>query len=84
MCEIGFVLREASELFLWLGPVARGGQVAQGVAVCLHERVKRSAAGPLADPTNVLRSCPPCNTWIEDNPGPAWMLGLSLHGWEKD
>lgn len=56
------------------------------VATGLHERQKRSAAGgnrtALCDPRNLMRSCGPCNTWIEDNPLCARTLGLSVRAWE--
>lgn len=43
----------------------------------LHHVRKRSAAGALMNPANVLASCSACNAgWVEDNPLLAHEAGL--------
>lgn len=45
-------------------------------AVCLHELQKRSQGGSITDINNVMRSCAPCNVWVEDHPLLAHKAGL--------
>lgn len=42
----------------------------------LHHLRKRSAAGALTNPANVVACCSPCNSWIEDHPALAYGLRL--------
>jgi hypothetical protein len=45
-------------------------------ATGLHHLRKRSAAGRVKSRLNTLRSCDPCNGWVEDEPGLARRAGL--------
>lgn len=51
----------------------------------LHHLQKRSAnRSRLLDPTNVLRSCSPCNGWVEDHPELAIEAGLVTRPGDPD
>lgn len=47
-----------------------------GWAIGLHEIRKRSAGGSILNPANVVRTCSPCNSWVEDHPLLARQAGL--------
>lgn len=51
-------------------------------AIGLHELKKRSAGGSITDPENLLRTCGPCNGWIEDNVTLAREAGLVIRSFE--
>ena len=46
-----------------------------------HHLRKRSQGGT-HDLSNLMWSCDPCNTWVEDNPAEAHALGLVVKSWE--
>lgn len=68
-CEIGPVLIKTG---------LSGGTNCRGRIEGLHELRKRSAGGSLVNPDNLVPACNPCNTWVEDNPDDAHVLGLVL------
>lgn len=47
----------------------------------LHHLQKRSAGGALIDRANVLRSCNPCNSYVENEPILARQAGLVRRAW---
>lgn len=47
-------------------------------AIGLHELRKRSQGGSITDRSNVLRTCGPCNSWVEDRPTLAHQAGLVI------
>jgi hypothetical protein len=65
-CEVGPRIRRAIHHYRGCRRTATG----------LHHLRKRSAGGALCDPDNVMRSCDPCNVWVEDHPRLARDLGL--------
>lgn len=69
-CEVGPLIARVDPR--WRGCTRRMGG--------LHHLRKRSAGGGLMDRANVLRSCNPCNGWVEDNPALAKQAGLTITG----
>lgn len=55
-----------------------------GEAIGLHERRKRSSYGSLLDRRNLRRCCAPCNSWVEDHPNPAHLLGLVVRPGDRE
>lgn len=53
-------------------------------ATGLHHRRKKSSQGALMEPDNVLRSCDPCNLWIEDRPERAAKAGLVVRAGDPE
>lgn len=56
--------------------VDRGYDDCQNYAIGLHEILKRSQGGSMTDRDNLLRTCAPGNSWIENNPVQAHEAGL--------
>lgn len=53
-------------------------------AIGLHERRKRSAGGSLTRVANLMGTCSPCNSWVEDNPDAAHRLGLVVRAGDSE
>lgn len=55
-----------------------------GEAIGLHERRKRSSTGSLLNRANLRRCCAPCNSWVEEHPRVAHMLGLVVRPGDRE
>lgn len=79
-CEIGAILfGNRTRHPLYANQRAACTLMATGV----HERKKRSQGGALTDEANLLSACNRCNTWVEDYPRLARILGLTVYSWEN-
>jgi len=47
-----------------------------------HELLKRSRGGSITDMSNVVLLCNAHNSWVEDYPELAHLIGLAKHSWE--
>ena len=65
-------------------PLTAGKENCWRVGSGLHERRKRSAQGSLVNPANLVVSCGPCNSWIEDHPALAQRLGLVVRSGDPE
>lgn len=77
----------AEDPYCDLGPtieLADGGHRCAGEAIGLHERRKRSSLGSLLNRANLRRCCAPCNSWVEENPRLAHMLGLVVRPGDRE
>ena len=52
--------------------------VCTGMAEAFHELVGAGVGGSRVDRSNICPSCNRCNSWVEDNPGVAYRLGLKV------
>ena len=85
-CQIGNIIQDYLQTIEDSGPdfhrLVLARSYCRAVATGLHEIQKRSAHPGnhdlLLDPSNLLRACGPCNTWVEDNTLLAQKLGLSV------
>lgn len=53
-------------------------------ATGLHHLRKKSSQGALMEPDNVLRSCDPCNGWVEDHDERARKAGLVVRSGDPE
>jgi hypothetical protein len=65
-CHVGPMIRS----------VAPGWRGCTGRAQGMHHLRKQSAGGVRISEANTLRSCNPCNGWVEDHPDEAEEAGL--------
>lgn len=52
--------------------------VCTGRAEAFHELVGRAQTGSIVDPRNLTPACNRCNSWCEDNPADAYVLGIKV------
>ena len=67
-CEVGVVLRSARLMRVGSTCLGRPSEDGPNEGWGFHERRKRSSAGSLINPRNLLWACPRCNGFVEAEP----------------
>lgn len=55
--------------------------VCTGTSEDVHERLRRSQGGDIAEPTVIAAICRACHTWVHDHPNASYAAGWLRRRW---